>query len=105
MMKRWFAFTTSFLRLSTFLSETAHLELTSPIEEYLQTKPHHSDHCMQAFKHLLIIPRKLISGYSSLTADDLPILEEMQARGQMTVEQYVLDFTGASMHMPATTHQ
>jgi len=53
----------------------------------------------KAFKHLLIIPRKLISGYSSLTADDLPILEEMQARGQMTVEQLTARYPTATFRL------
>ncbi|ELR19557.1 histidine triad domain containing protein [Acanthamoeba castellanii str. Neff] len=40
-----------------------------------------------AFKHLLVLPRRLIPGYGNLTADDVPLLKEMQKRGQMTVEQ------------------
>jgi hypothetical protein len=44
--------------------------------------------CLQAFKHLLVLPRRLIPGYGNLTADDVPLLKEMQKRGQMTVEQY-----------------
>lgn len=41
----------------------------------------------KAFKHLLVLPRRLIPGYGNLTADDVPLLKEMQKRGQMTVEQ------------------
>jgi hypothetical protein len=43
---------------------------------------------VKAFKHLLVLPRRLIPGYGNLTADDVPLLKEMQKRGQMTVEQY-----------------
>jgi hypothetical protein len=45
---------------------------------------------VKAFKHLLVLPRRLIPGYSHLTGDDVPLLKEMQKRGEMTIEQYSL---------------
>ncbi len=45
---------------------------------------------LKAFKHLLVMPRRLVSGFAELSRDDLPMLNYMRERGEAVVDQYLL---------------
>jgi aprataxin len=42
----------------------------------------------KAKHHFLVMPAKLINGFSALTTDDLPLLKLMKKRGEIVIDEY-----------------